>query len=207
MINYDPAMTLQRYRVGLSNWPGTPGVATHYLSSTINDYTAIRTFYTAIKDFWPNGLTATFPSSVDYINETDGKLLSSAAVTPGAPVVSAAVSAGYSGVSGILIRWNTSGVVNGNKVTGRTYIVPAERNRYQSDGTIVEADRTTLQAAATALLAAYSDGIKVWARPYAGRAAGPGGVPPAIAARVGSFYTALSVTIPDVAVVLRSRRT
>lgn len=201
-------MTLQRYRVALSNWPGSPGVATHYLSSSVNDYTAIRTFWTAVIGWFPFGLTATFPSTVDYINEVDGKLISSTAVTPGAPVVSAATSAGYSGVSGALIRWNTSAVVNGNKVIGRTYLVPMERNRYQNDGTIVEADRTTLATAANALLAAYADGIKVWARPFAGRAASAGPPPvTAIAARPGAFFTALSASVPDQAVVLRSRRT
>lgn len=197
-------MTLQRYRVALSNWPGQPGVATHYLSTSVNDYTAIRTFWLAIINWFPQGMTATFPSTTDFINETDGKLISSSAVTPGAPAVSSATSAGYSGVSGALIRWNTGAVVNGNKVVGRTYLVPAERNRYQNDGTIVEADRTTLAAAATTLLAAYGDGVKVWARPYAGRPASEG--KPAIAARVGSFYTALSAFVPDTAVVLRSRR-
>jgi len=201
-------MVLQRYRVAWSNWPGTPGVSTHYLSSSVNDYTAIRTFYQAIKDYMPNGLTFTFPSLVDYINEVDGKLVSSTAVTPGAPVTSVAALGSYSGVSGMLIRWNTSAVVNGNKVIGRTYLVPMAQTKYQNDGTPDDTQRTIATTAANALIAAYADGIKVWSRPFAGRAATAGPPPkPAIAARAGAFFTALSASIPDVAVVLRSRRT
>jgi hypothetical protein len=201
---------LQRYRVSWTNWPGAPGVTTLYLSTSVADYSHIRTFFNTIKDLFPTNLTFTFPSVVDIINETNGQLTGSIATTPGAVVTSTASSQGYAGSAGGMIRWNTAAIVDGTRVTGRTYLVPLHQNSYFTDGSLVSATITSIQTAATTLLAAYADGVKVFSRPYPGRAAvgtpGEPGYKPARAARVGSYATALSALVPDLAVVMRSRR-
>ncbi len=186
-------MPLARYRIGLSNWPGAPGVMTFYLGTSVADFTAIRTFCNAIKDAFPNGFTFQFPSSVDIINEANGQLTNSVAVAPQVAVSSISAANPYAGSAGALIRWSTSGFVNGKRVQGRTYCVPLAAAQFANDGSLAGATITLLGNAATALIAAYGDGIKVWARPKEG-------------VRPGAFFTALNATVPDLAVVMRSRR-
>lgn len=197
-------MPLIRYRVTWTNWVGAPGISTHYFSTSVADFTAVRTFYNTIKDQVPLSLIFTFPTSYDIINEVDGKLSSTVATAGQAVVTSAAASAVYSATSGLLVRWNTSAVVNGNKVVGRTYFVPLAQIGYTTSGNVASATATVFQNAANALLAAYGDGLKIWARPFAGRTNVPGKKD--IPARVGSFATALSATVPTTPAVMRSRR-
>lgn len=197
-------MPLIRFRVQWNGWIGQPGISTHYFSTSVADFTAVRTFYAAIINQLPLALTMTFPSSYDVINETDGKLSTTVATAPMSTVTSAAAAANYSAATGALVRWNTSGVVNGNKVVGRTFFVPLAATGYANTGVVATAAINTLQTAANALIAAYGDGLKVWARPYAGRTNVPG--KPDISPRAGGIYTALSATVPNTPVVMRSRR-
>lgn len=186
-------MPLARYRIGMGNWPGAPGVLTLYLGTTVADFTPIRTFITAIKDTFPNTLTFSFPTSIDIINEATGQLTNSVAVAPTAPISSTSTAAPYAGSAGALIHWGTSAFVAGRRVAGRTYLVPQANASFASDGSLSGTVITTIQNAATALIAAYGDGLKVWSRPKEG-------------VRPGAFFTALSASVPDLAVVLRSRR-
>jgi hypothetical protein len=197
-------MPLIRYRVGWIGWPGLPGVSTHYFSTSVADFAAVRTFYNAIKDHFPNLLTFQFPTSYDIINETDGKLASTVATAPLTQVSSASAAQGYSAATGALVRWNTSAVINGNKVVGRTYLVPLAQQTYANTGTVSTTVTNAIQTAANAMLSSYGDGLKVWARPFKGRTNVPN--KPDIPARAGSFATALSATVPTTAAVMRSRR-
>lgn len=187
-------MPLNRVRVAWSNFPGAPGVSTHYFSTTQTDMTALRTFYNTIKDLFPNGLTTSVPNSGDVIQESDGQIIGTWTGTGGGTNVSAVASAAYSGPSGAIVRWITPGIVAGRRVVGRTYLVPLERNQYDTSGSLASTTITTIQNAAQAMLASYADGFKVWSR--------PGVSPP----RVGSFHTALAALVPDLAAVRRSRR-
>jgi len=191
-------MPLQRYRVSWTNFPGAPGISTHYLSTSVADYAAIRNFYIAIKDLFPNGLTFAFPTTVDIINEATGQLTGLIATTPGANVISANAAGSYAGSAGAVLRWTTAAIQNGNRVVGRTYLVPLNSSQYANDGSLGSTTITTIQTAATTLLAAYADGIKVWSRPFEGTPGNP--------ARAGAYFTALAATVPDIAAVLRSRR-
>lgn len=186
-------MPLQRYRVAMSGFTGGPGIMTLYLSTSVADYAPIRIFATSLASVQPNGLTYTFPSSIDIINESNGQLTGSIGVTPPAVVTSIVASAPYSAPSGAIIRWVTSAIINGTRLVGRTFVVPLAQTSYQADGTLASATITTLQNAANTLLSSYGDGIKVWSRPK-----------PTIA---GQYATALSGTVPDMAAILRSRRT
>lgn len=197
-------MPLIRYRVSWGNFPGAPGVTTLYFSTSVADFTPVRTFFNGIKDVMPQGLTFSYPTSYDVINESDGKLSTTVATAAQAVSTSITTAGVYSLTSGALIRWNTSAVVNGNKVVGRTYLVPAAGVSYNTGGAVSATTITTCQNAANALLAAYGDGLKIWARPFKGRTGVPG--KPDIPPRVGSFATALSATMPTTPVVMRSRR-
>jgi hypothetical protein len=78
---------------------------------------------------------------------------------------------------------------------GRSFVVPASTEIYQTDGTIASATLTEQRAAASAYVAATGPTVGVWVRPKTGTGAHAGQFVPAVAARV-----------PDLAAVLRSRR-
>jgi hypothetical protein len=191
-------MAMQRFRVTWSNFPGAPGLSTFYLNPSITDYTPIRTFFTAVAGYLPNGLQLTFPSAVDTINESNGQLTASVGITPMNFIQSGVTAGAYSGASGAVVRWQTTGIWHGKRVSGRTYLVPLTSAAYGNDGTLVTAAITTLQGAANTLITSYGDGLRVWARPFAGTATRP--------ARTGMQFGAISATVPDLAAVLRSRR-
>jgi hypothetical protein len=197
-------MPLIRYRVSWGNFPGAPGVTTLYFSTSVADFTPVRTFFNSVMTTCPQSLTFSYPTSYDVINEATGQLQTTVATAAQAVSTSLTTAGTYSLTSGALIRWNTSAVVAGNKVVGRTYIVPLAGSQYNNNGAVASGTITTLQNAANALLAAYGDGLKVWARPFKGRTGVAG--KPDIPARVGSFATALSATTPATPVVMRSRR-
>lgn len=167
---------------------------TFYLGTAVTDFSPIRTFLTSAFQRMPNGIQATFPSSVDQFDETDGTLTSTLGLTPLSTLTSTVTAASYAGSAGALVRWVTGDFVNHKRVQGRTYLVPLAGAAYDNDGSILTAAVTALQAAGAAMIASFGSDLKVWHRPS------PGG-------SNGSAKTVNSCVVPDVAVVLRSRRT
>lgn len=184
------AVTMKRYRVSWSNFPGAPGVSTHYVDPAVTDFSPIRVFYQAVALCVPNALTFNFPTSVDVIDETNGQIQTTQAATVLSSLNSIVASAAFSGTSGCAVQWRTPDYVNGNHVVGRTYVVPLAQTQYDTNGSIASGTVTNLQAAGMALIAAMP--MLVWHRPKPG-------VP-------GSKHAVTNVAVPDLAVVMRSRR-
>jgi glucose/arabinose dehydrogenase len=191
-------MTIKRYRVSWSNFPGAPGVSTHYFDPAVTDFTPVKTFYASLAARVPFGLTFTFPNTVDVIDEKNGQIQITSNATVLSPETSNVTAANYSGTSGLAIQWRTPDYVDGNHVVGRTYLVPLGPTFYDTNGSIGSATISAVQTAATTLLTAMP--MVVWSRP---RKAGPGGNP---SARDGSSHAITAALVPDVAVVMRSRR-
>jgi hypothetical protein len=189
----------------MTNFPGAPGVATFYLADSVLDVTPIKTFWTSLAAQFPSGMTFLIPNSGDKIFEGDGALAGAWTGTGGGSAVSGASSATvYSGATGALIRWNTNGVAGRRRVLARTYLVPQLNTIFDNNGSIATANITVIQNAANALIAAYPDTLYAWSRPFAGKAAAGG--KPAIPARDGTKHAITSAQVPDLAVVMRSRR-
>lgn len=193
-------MTLQRYKVGLTGWPGQPGTMTFYLSPSVTDFSPIRTLCSALAIQVPNGLSFVFPSSVDLFSETTGTMSSTLAITPGATVTSSVTAATYSGTSGALIRWVTGDFVRGKRVQGRNFIVPLRGAAYANDGSVSSSVTTALQAAAATMISSFGAGLQVWARPTFTD------TKPPVLVNNGSAHTVNSATVPNTPVVMRSRR-
>jgi hypothetical protein len=191
-------MAINRLRVTWGNFPGAPGVSTHYFSTTVTDFSPVRTFYNAISTLLPANVQLVFPNVIDTINESTGTLTGSFQVTQMAMVTSTQAAAAYSGASGAVVRWNTTGIWHGKRVTGRTYLVPLHGAAFQTDGSLAGTTLTTIGTAANAMCTAFGDTMRVWARPFAGSATRE--------PRNGTTFSALSATVPDLAAVLRSRR-
>jgi hypothetical protein len=183
---------MNRVRVSLAGFTGAPGLTTLMLGSGITNVAPIVTFFNALTNVMPNGLSATIPSSGDQINETNGQITGTWIGTGGQTITSITAAAAYSGSSGACIDWLTSLIVAGRRVQGRTFVVPLTGVSYQSDGTLAGTTITILQNAATALIVALAGELKVFSRPNA--------------TRVGAAATVIAARVPDMAAVLRSRR-
>jgi hypothetical protein len=191
-------MTIKRYRVSWSNFSGAPGVSTLYFASTVTDFTPVKTFFGSVAAFLPNGLTLSYPTTVDVLDEVTGLIQTTTAATTLTQTVSAVASSAYSGTSGAIVRWITPDYVDGKHVVGRTYLVPLSSGSYDTNGSLSSTPISTIQTAGLTLLGATS--MVVWQRPRAANAL------KGITARVGSSHAASNVLVPDLACVMRSRR-
>lgn len=185
-------MTLNRVRVLWQNFSGAPGYTNHYVGSLVTAQTAIRQFYQDTSTFYPTGLTVSVPSSGDQINEATGQIIGSWSGSAQTNVTGTGAG-NYSGPSGAIVNWRTSLVVNGRRPMGRTFLVPLVVANYDNSGTLASATVTGIQNAANALITALAGELKIWHRPDT---KGPG---------VGA--TVISAQVPDMAAVLKSRRT
>ena len=186
-------MTILRVRSTWQNWPGAPGVTDFYSQDLIaaNFVNDVRAFFDAIKANLPSGLQVQTSGVCDLINEVNGQLVGQD--TTATPAVVQGTNAGvYSGASGAVIRWTTGGFVAGRRVQGRTFLVPLV-GQGDTNGSIISAVLTTLQTAADGLITAGAGDMVVWSRPrqFIG----------------GSSHIVTGRVVPDLAAVLRSRRT
>jgi len=191
--------TLHRVRVAWTGGPGGPGVSTFYFGTMSTSYlNALKTFYDTVKAMFPTSISIQVPGAGDTISDVDGKINGVWGNTAPAAVVGTSAS-GFPGPCGALVRWNSAGIVNGHHVVGKTYLVPLTQV-YDTNGTLIGTNITTIQTAANTFLAAMGSDLKVFARPFTpkpGDDADP---------RDGSSYTVTSCVVPDKTVVLRSRR-
>lgn len=201
-------VAMNRVRVAWTGGSVVAGLSTFYFGSSTTDMAALKAFFTTLMFKVPNSISATIPIVGDQINDTDGKIIGSwGPGTNGGVAGGGGGSTAYSGVSGFCVDWKSSAIVAGRRVQGRTFFVPASTSVYQTDGTIIDSERTAITTAATTLITAYAGELKVFARPFAGKAAEAGPPPkPAKPARVGQACQVIAAIVPDKAVVLRSRR-
>lgn len=192
---------LNRVRVTWTNFPGAPGLSTFYLAAGSTNVAPILTFFTAIKDQFANLLTWTVPSSGDAIDTADNKIVGAWTGSGGGSVSAASTSAPYSGTSGALVRWTTGAVLNGRRLTGRTYLVPLHNTAYANDGSLATTTVTLIQNAGNALITALTPSLTVYGPP---RDAGTLG--PTDPGKASISSPALAAVVPDLAVVMRSRR-
>lgn len=140
----------------------------------------------------PSAVTMTFPSSLDVMESDNGLLLFSVPVTPGASFTGLGAGV-YAAPAGASVTWVTSGVVNGHRVAGRTFLVPMASTAFQNDGTLSGTTITEINAAAAALIAAPPE-FAIWHRPESFAAGG------------GSTHPVLAFKLADKVSVLTSRR-
>lgn len=189
----------------MTNFPGSPGYTNLYYANPVADnlpLAAIETFFTTIKAYFPTGSVTQVPNQGDYIEDTTGQITGQWAQSGPLPIGNTGTGV-YSGASGALVHWHTDGIVDGRRVRGRTFLVPLVSGVYDAGGTIASNVLSAIQAAANNLVAAEGADLAVWSRP---READPEATPPK-AARLGSSWNVTAAAVPDLAAVMRSRRT
>jgi hypothetical protein len=119
-------------------------------------------------------LDAVFASGTSWVIRTDGKVLDDAtgSLVDKWTEGTARTSTGSSGTavvanaSQVLVRFNTSSIINGRFLTGRVYL-PGASTTVLSNGQVASGTQTTINAAAATFVATTSS-YGVWHRPTGG---------------------------------------
>ena len=186
--------SLERVLVQWSNFAGAPGIGHHYfMSGTTNKCASLRAFYAAAAAAAPNNTQIQVNNVGDIIDVATG-LITGGWSEPAVAVFSAGGTGAYAGPAGAVVHWLSTAVVAGRRLRGRTFIVPLVNTVFDTSGSLASSYITTLQNAADALVSATLGNYVVYHRPTA---AGNDGAS-------GQIYGA---RVPDLAAVLRSRRT
>jgi hypothetical protein len=184
-------MAMNRVRCLWQNWPGSPGYTNFYVGTSIVNQTEIRAFFQAMITYLPTGLTITVPSSGDVVDESTG-LITGAWSGSANTLVTATGTGNYPGSAGACVNWRTSLLIAGRRPIGRTFLVPMVTGSFETNGSIATATLSGITTAANTLITNLAGELKVWSRPR-----------PSIA---GANVTVTSANVPDLAVVLRTRR-
>jgi len=178
-------------------WSGTPvvggGVSTFYWNEAHTGFVAdLSGMFTTMVSRFPSGLTWTCENTGDLIDVETGAI--SGSWTDGSNwSVSGSSASVYAAGVGARIRWQTSGMSNGRRVRGSTFLVPLVAAGYDTDGTLTSAFVTGLQSAAGSLLTNSEGNLRIYTRPVAGSG--------------GRASTVVGFTLPDKVSWLRTRRT
>lgn len=171
---------------------GLPGYNVIYNDGTSVDAVAdLVTFFTAIEDLIPRGISVAVPSSGDSFDDGSGAISGFWSGGAGATIAGNGSTDHAAGV-GVAVQWNTAGIVNRRRVRGRSFLCPLSLAIFDSDGTLFADSRATLQSAADALAAAGN--LVVWSRPTS------------TTSLDGSSNAVVGATVPDRGTALRSRR-
>ena len=192
-------MAIHRVTARWTGFQGAPGYTTFHFEPFTGGGDAgiergrVRAFFAELDQLIGTGATITVLPTVEIIDETTGVLTGYIEDDTELAPVTAPTSGTSVGSAGAVINWQTSTVVNGRRLRGRTFIVPMRTVAFDTDGTLASNAITALNAAAEAITdSQFESNLVVWSRPSNG---GGGTVGPVTGYR-----------IPDMAAVLRSRR-
>lgn len=189
---------LDRIRVSWTGFPGSPGVSTFYSTDAPYTMGALYALYANMAAFLPIDVTISFPTTGDIIDPLNGSLTGTWAGPTEADVVGTGTGP-YAAPTGIMIRWDTGSILDGHRLQGRTYLVPAVGGIFDGDGSIATGPLGTARGFVAAFLTADSGRLVVWHRPVKDR------ITHAVT-RAGGYTAVNGGTVPDEAVILRSRR-
>jgi hypothetical protein len=196
-------MNLERVRVGWDGFAGAPGVSTFYFLDASSAMTALHSFYTDVAAALPSDVNIQVENTGDRITAASGALVGSWSGTA-QTVITGGQAGSYAAPTGCVVDWWTGAILDAHRVRGRTFLVPLAGNSYQDDGSLLDATRVALQAAAESFRSGQASNFVIWHRPFAGSPAV--GTRPARPAHDGDYAAVTSATVPDKACVLRSRR-
>lgn len=167
-------------------------------TGTVQNATAaverVRTFWGALAALLPDDVTITPETTVDLLEDTNGELIESFTSTSGG-AIRGTDTGGYQAAGGASITWRTSGIRNGRRIIGRTFLVPLAGSLFNTTGALIPTIQNTIQTAANQLInPAGTPDLGIYARPTA-----PG-------ATDGQWTPVRGAQVPSRGSVLRSRR-
>lgn len=196
-------MTVSQIRTTWTGGPSSPGLTVMNVdgSGTTNwaaAAAAVRTFWSALGGGIPDEYSLQVEALIEEFNEGSGALIGEVSLgvadTP-APLPGTYTGTYAAGVGG-RVDWLTSGIRNGRRVRGRTFIVPLASAAFDSAGAVSGANQTAWGTAGQTLiddLEAAGAPLVVWSKPT-------------LANPVGSMTPVIGVRPASKAAVLRGRR-
>lgn len=190
-FNGAPGYTVMHFRdFGTGDGPG----AALDRNAALAAANRVQAFFQAIANNLPQAVRINIEPEADLLEDSTGTLLNSFDVSGGS-AVQGTEAFSYSAAVGAVINWRTSGVREGRRVRGRSFVVPLSSSAFAQDGSLNNVARSDIQDAADALVASSgTPDLGVYARPT-----GPG-------ASDGAWFVATSASVPTMGAVLRSRR-
>lgn len=185
-------MPVRKIPVTWTTGVGGSGVSIFYSIDSVDVTVELGTFFNAVKALFPTAVTWQVPSSGDVLQTDNGHITSGWSGGTAASI--SGTSAGtYVAGTGAFVRWGTSGVVDGRRVKGRTFLCPLLASCFDAAGTLTDANVTTMTAAAAAL--AGSGKLMIYSRPTPAQPTS------------GQLSLVTSGQVPDKVTSLRTRRT
>jgi hypothetical protein len=139
-------------------WSGSqvvgPGVTTLFAAASpaTGWGAAAVALFNSFKYALPSGITFTIPDVVDIVDEAQNRLTGQYNSGTGGTVNTSGGAVDYKPGTGFRMRWATTGVVGGRKVTGTTFICPVISTEIPN-GVVLGTTRTTVAAAMAAYIA------------------------------------------------------
>lgn len=153
---------------------------------------AWRTYWDTLKGYLPNDWQVNVSSEVLIIDVEDNELVDTLTAASSGSAVTGTGSGTWAGAVGVCTRLSTADVVNGRRVRGKTFFVPAvSASAFDADGTLNSTCVSDFTSATTTLHAAIVTaglGRKVYSPTHR------------------ALYDMTGFTVLDRSAVLRSRR-
>jgi len=195
---------LARVKVNWTGFNGAPGYTNLYFNDiSFGSITqACADEAVAKVDAWlevwkvgiPSNVSIVIDPTVEALEENNGSLDEFFDTTPTATRVGTA-SGSYSAAAGACVNWATTGIRNGRRVRGRTFMVPLGGTSFDTVGSLDNTRLASWRTASNTLqTVGTSSKLCVWSRP-----SGP-------EATDGISYGVTSMTINDKVAILTSRR-
>lgn len=184
-------VNIHRVRAVWTGFPGAPGVSTFYCLDGPALRPLLHGFFEAVNAYIPNSVAIDVEMSGETLNPLSGELVGAWTGT-GAQHTVGDSSDSYAAPAGALVHWLTDTVIRGHRLRGRTFLVPWASGAFDQGGTIATVPLAAVREGAEAFVTAAADNLVVWSRPQGGNA--------------GAYTVVTSSSVPDKAVVLRSRR-
>lgn len=174
-----------------SGVPGLPGYTNFYFNDALGMVDSVVAFFDAMKNAIPSNIAITVSPDGDVLDAATGELTGTFTGTGGG-VVGGGGNTEHAGPAGAVVNLGTSSINRGRRVRGRFFVVPLSAAVFDSNGSLIDSWLSPARAGAAAFLAATSGEYVVWSRPRSGSG--------------GMAAPVTSITVPDLAAVLRSRR-
>lgn len=184
-----------------TGFPGAPGYTVLHTGVDQHITDQWRDFLLGIATIIPNTVRVAFPTSGRRISATTGDQTGVWA-GPATPDFVGAGTGVYAGPVGLCLNWATQTLHAAHFIKGRTYIVPLVQAMFSLNGTLDDTTLGVVRGHAGILLGAVDESMRIWSRPIKFKNAADG----SDNTRNGASGEVKAVSVPDKAIVLRSRR-
>ena len=124
-----------------------------YFLSSETCVVAVRAFWDTVKGAMPTDVSIKVENTGDLIEDTTGELTGAWSQAPVAAVLGSSLGK-YGAPCGGIVRWETSTILDGHRLRGRTFIVPMSSDFYATDGSLDVAGIAAFQTAGSDLQSA-----------------------------------------------------